>query len=117
MNSSLRFSLRRAGFGAAGLLAAASLFAMLHAAAPADHPALAIKRDDSAALRSQVESASYAAIVKRVAPSVVKITVQMQARNVSFGSGEGSTIRSSASFSATGRRKCGRRRKAAWAPG
>ncbi|MGH7995397.1 MAG: DegQ family serine endoprotease [Opitutaceae bacterium] len=78
---------RSATYGAAGIFAAAGLFAALHATQiPPRHPELNIKIDTSN-VRSAVAAFSYAPVVKRVAPSVVKITVELEARNLSLGAG------------------------------
>jgi serine protease Do len=88
MNNPYRNTLlRRASLGAACLIAAAGLYAAIDAVAPA--PAgLALKRDDRAVERGPIESASFAPVVKRVAPSVVKVTVQMKARRATMGMGD-----------------------------
>jgi serine protease Do len=79
--------LRRASIGAACVIAAAGLYAAVDVAVPAKHE-LSLKTDFSAVNRGTLESASFADVVKRVAPSIVKITVQINARHVSFGNGE-----------------------------
>jgi serine protease Do len=79
---------RRASLGAAFLFAAAGLFAAVGAALPASN-GLNLRRDDSAVNRGMIESASFASVVKRVAPSVVKVTVQMRAHGASLDMGEG----------------------------
>ena len=79
--------LRRASLGAAFVLAGAGLFAAIDTAKPAAG-ALSLRRDDSTVNRGAIESASYASVVKRVAPSIVKVTVQMKARGASFGQGD-----------------------------
>ncbi len=78
---------RRASIGAAFLLAAAGVFAAVDAVQPAAH-GLALKRDDSTVNRGTIESASFSGVVKRVAPSIVKVTVQMNTRRVALGQGE-----------------------------
>ncbi|HXQ80890.1 MAG TPA: Do family serine endopeptidase [Opitutaceae bacterium] len=77
----------RSAIGAACLLAAAGLFAAVDAAQPSSH-GLVLKRDDQTVNRGPLESSSFAGVVKRVAPSIVKITVQMNARHVSLSRGE-----------------------------
>jgi len=79
--------LRRASIGAACLFAAAGLCAAIDAALPATH-SLTLKRDDSAVNRGPIESASFAGVVKRVAPSIVKVTVQINAHRASLNQGE-----------------------------
>jgi len=79
--------LRRASLGAACLIAVAGLHAAIDAVPPTAH-ALDLKRDDSAVNRGTIESASFAPIVKRVAPSIVKVTVQMKANPVAMGQGD-----------------------------
>jgi S1-C subfamily serine protease len=79
--------LRRASIGAACLFAAAGLCAAIDAALPATH-ALKLKRDDSAVNRGTIESASFAGVVKQVAPSIVKVTVQINSRRASLSQGE-----------------------------
>src|SRR5580658_2722649 len=88
MNSSYSATLlRRATLGAACLIAAAGLYAAIDAVQPAAR-ALDLKRDDSAVNRGAIESASFAPVVKRVAPSIVKVTVQMKASPVTMGQGD-----------------------------
>jgi serine protease Do len=79
--------LRRASLGAAFVLAGAGLYAAIDSAQPSKD-GLSLKRDDSTVNRGAIESASYASVVKRVAPSIVKVTVQMKARRANFGQGE-----------------------------
>jgi serine protease Do len=78
---------RRACLGSVILLAAAGLVA---AAGPVKSGAsgLVLKRDSQPVTRGPLEASSFSDIVKRVAPSVVKITVQMSARGVSLNQGE-----------------------------
>jgi serine protease Do len=88
MNNPSRITLlRRAAAGAACVLATAGLFAAIEGAQPSDH-AIALKRDDSSVNRGKIESASFAAVVKRVAPSIVKVTVQISPRHAAIGPGE-----------------------------
>jgi len=88
MNTDSRSTLiRRSVIGAACLLAAAGLFAAVDAAQPASH-GLVLKRDDQTVNRGPLESASFAGVVKRVAPSIVKITVQVNAKHVLLNHGE-----------------------------
>ena len=88
MNIPTRFIfLRRASIGAACLFAAAGLFAALEGSQPKEH-ALALKRDDGAVNRGTIEAASFSSVVKRVAPSIVKVTVQMNAHRAAIGPGD-----------------------------
>ena len=74
-------TLPRAVF-AAGALALVGVFAGLHAAPSTSKAPVAVKRDSEPVNRGQLESASFSGVVKRVAPSVVKITTQTKARRV-----------------------------------
>jgi len=87
MNTSPKSSLRRASVVCAFLLGAAGLVAAIDVAAPSTKPSLAIRHDDAGVNRGMVESASFAGVVKRVAPSIVKVTVQMSVRHASMDSG------------------------------
>src|SRR5271157_213831 len=78
---------RRAAICAACALAAAGLFAAVDSAQPSAH-ALALKRDEQAVNRGPLESSSFSGVVKRVAPSIVKITVQINAKHVSLNGGD-----------------------------
>ncbi len=84
-----RTNLRRAALLGAVLLGAGGLFAAIDTAQPAKH-AINLKRDDSTVNRGSIESASFASVVKRVAPSIVKVTVQIRPRRAEFNSGEAS---------------------------
>jgi len=79
--------LRRASLAAACLIGVAGLYAAIDAVQPSAH-ALELKRDNSAVNRGTIESASFSSVVKRVAPSIVKVTVQMKARPAMMGQGE-----------------------------
>jgi serine protease Do len=79
--------LRRASLGAACLIAVAGLYASIGAVQPAAQ-ALDLRRDNSAVNRGTLESASFSSVVKRVAPSIVKVTVQMKARPAVMGQGD-----------------------------
>ncbi|MEY2879366.1 MAG: hypothetical protein RLZZ15_1746 [Verrucomicrobiota bacterium] len=68
---------------AAGALALAAALAVVYAA-PATRTPLAVKRDDKIVNRGQLERASFSDVVKRVAPSVVKITTQTKAKRVAM---------------------------------
>ena len=80
---------RRAAICAACALAAAGLFAAVDSAQPSAH-ALALKRDEQAVNRGPLESSSFSGVVKRVAPSIVKITVQINAKHVSMNGADAS---------------------------
>jgi len=77
---------RRAAFASACILATAGLFAAVGTAQPSSR-AVVLKRDDQEVNRGTLESASFAPVVRRVAPSIVKITVQMSPRRASLGEG------------------------------
>ncbi|MBM3874207.1 MAG: DegQ family serine endoprotease [Verrucomicrobia bacterium] len=55
---------------------------LAYAATPASASKIEIKRDAAAVDRSKAEPSSYAPVVKRVAPSVVKITTETRASRV-----------------------------------
>jgi serine protease Do len=79
---------RPTAIAAACLLAAAGLYAAVDANSDSTSPhALTLKRDDQAVNRGTLESASFSGVVKRVAPSIVKITVEMKPHRTSFGRG------------------------------
>jgi serine protease Do len=86
-NASRSILLRRASIGAAFALAAAGLLAAVDADQPSAH-SLVLKRDNQEVNRGPLESSSFAGVVKRVAPSIVKITVQISPRHASMNSGE-----------------------------
>jgi serine protease Do len=82
MNTSLsRFLVRRRAWMAAGTLALAGVIVGLQAAPSADSR-VDLKRDAQPINRTQSEPSSYSPVVKRVAPSVVKITTSTKARRV-----------------------------------
>ncbi len=87
MNNSHSTVFRRTAFGAACLLAAAGLYAAVDST-PAPSHSIVLKRDDQTVNRGTLESASYSGVVKHVAPSIVKITVQMRGRRTSLSRGE-----------------------------
>jgi serine protease Do len=89
MNNSRKSYLRRASVVCAFLLGAAGLVAAIDVAAPSTKSGLAIRHDDASVNRGPIESASFASVVKRVAPSIVKVTVQMSVRHASMDSGGG----------------------------
>jgi serine protease Do len=86
-NASRNTLLLRVSIGAASLFAAAGLFAAVDAAQSAPH-ALTLKRDAAPVNRGTIESASFASVVKQVAPSIVKVTVQMSAHAVALNRGD-----------------------------
>src|SRR5260221_13724421 len=71
----------------AGTLALAGLIAGLYGAQNSS-PAIALKRDTQPVQRGQLERASFSDVVKRVSPSVVKITTQTKARKVAMGAND-----------------------------
>jgi serine protease Do len=80
----------RAAVFAAGLLAAGGLYAAAHSNPSGSTGAahrLDIKVENGGDIRGPVQKFSYAPVVKRVAPSVVKITVEMKTHNVSMQGG------------------------------
>jgi len=79
---------RRVLFAAGGFLTAAGLFAAVQTSQSKD-PAIALKQDDQPISRSQPEPASFAPMVKRVSPSVVKITTEIHAHRVAMNGSNG----------------------------
>jgi serine protease Do len=86
MNNSHHPFLKRAALVCAFILGTAGLVASIDVAKPTKS-GLSIKHDDATVNRGQIESASFAGVVKRVAPSIVKVTVQINARHTSMDSG------------------------------
>ena len=86
-NNSHSTVFRRTAIGAACLLAAAGLYAAVDSTPTPNH-AIVLKRDDQTVNRGTLESASYSGVVKRVAPSIVKITVQIRGRRTALNRGE-----------------------------
>ncbi len=83
MNATLPHSPRRRGLVAlAGLsLAGALALTALHAAhSDPAHPPVAVQVDPKPVNRGTLESASFSSVAKRIAPSVVKITVTVHGR-------------------------------------
>jgi serine protease Do len=74
---------RTAAFAAIGLFALAGALVGAAAGGSAAKPAIEIKRDATPVARGQLEAASFSAVVKRVAPSVVKITTETKAKRIS----------------------------------
>ncbi|MEO5961703.1 MAG: DegQ family serine endoprotease [Opitutaceae bacterium] len=81
---------RRRALWTAGVLAVAGVFAGLNAAQNNSAPAISLKRDAQPVNRGQLERASFSDVVKRVSPSVVKITTQTKARRMAAGANGGS---------------------------
>ncbi|HZZ58033.1 MAG TPA: trypsin-like peptidase domain-containing protein [Opitutaceae bacterium] len=82
MNPSTRSPLRRRLLvGAAAVAVAGGLFAAIGAAQPQHAATLELRKDTTPLTRTPMEATSYANIVKRVAPSVVKVTVEMRPTN------------------------------------
>ncbi len=74
---------RRKALVAAGALAIAGAFAAgAQSNNPDSQPAVAIKRDSQVVNRGTLEAASFSSVVKRVSPSVVKITTETKAKRV-----------------------------------
>jgi serine protease Do len=87
MNTQFRNTpLRRAAIAGALILSAAGIFAAVDSASPRN--AIALRRDTTAVNRGTLETASFAGVVKRVAPSIVKVTVMMKPTHVNFEQGD-----------------------------
>jgi serine protease Do len=71
----------------AGVLVAAGVLTGLLAAQDSN-PTITLKRDEEPIARAQLENASFANVVKRVSPSVVKITTEITNRQVAAGRNE-----------------------------
>jgi len=84
MNTTISFlSHRRRALVVAGALALLGGLVAVHGAQSSHTPpALALQRDDHPVTRGQLERASFSDVVKRVSPSVVKITTQTKAKRV-----------------------------------
>jgi serine protease Do len=87
-NSSRR---RRSLYAAVGAFAVGSLIAGVHGAQPSNAP-ITLKHDEQPIASGQLEPASFSGVVKRVAPSVVKITTEMHPRRVAMNSNESPTL-------------------------
>ena len=87
MKTTLSDLLRRRFAWAAGLVAVAGLLAGAAGVSASSSP-LVLKHDAKEVARGQLERASYSDIVKRVAPSVVKITSQIKAKRVRMNAGD-----------------------------
>lgn len=82
-NSQQKFFTRGRAAFAAGTLALAGVIAGLNAAAPASTKApVDVTLDSQPVNRGQLERASFSDVVKRVSPSVVKITTETKAKRV-----------------------------------
>src|SRR5437764_4446303 len=86
MNTARIYSHRRAAW-AAGILAVGAALG-LGAQNPKANSSIALKRDEQPVNRGQLERASFSDVVKRVSPSVVKITTQTKAKRVAAGPNE-----------------------------
>jgi serine protease Do len=74
---------RRKTLWVAGALALAGAFAAgAQSASSGSKPAVDVKRDSQPVNRGPLETGSYSSVVKRVAPSVVKITTSTKAKRV-----------------------------------
>jgi serine protease Do len=83
MNTHSAFFNRRKALWAAGALALAGVFATGAQSISSDNqPAVEVKRDSQPVNRGPLENGSFSSVVKRVAPSVVKITTSTKARKV-----------------------------------
>jgi serine protease Do len=78
-------NLTKSRFGAVAALGAFALAGALFAASGngSDKSSIDLKRDTTPVARGQLEAASFSNVVKRVAPSVVKITTETKAKRVS----------------------------------
>jgi serine protease Do len=72
-------------FAAAGLIAAVET-------STAPKSLIDLKRDPSAVNRGMLETASYSGVVKRVAPSIVKVTVLIKPTRASLEQGDGGNL-------------------------
>jgi serine protease Do len=83
MNTHSTLFNRRKALWAAGALALAGVFAAGAQSVSSDSkPAVEVKRDTEPVNRGPLENGSFSNVVKRVAPSVVKITTSTKARKV-----------------------------------
>lgn len=73
---------RRRAAWAAGVLALGGIIAAVNGAPPSNS-AVAVRRDPNPVKRGPLEPSSYSDVVKRVMPSVVKITTETKAREIS----------------------------------
>jgi serine protease Do len=88
MNSQFRNTrLRRAVLAGALALSTAGLFAAVDVTSTSKN-SIALRRDATEVNRGTLETASFAGVVKRVAPSIVKVTVMMKPTHVNFEQGD-----------------------------
>ena len=74
---------------AAGMLAAGGIFVGLHAAqTPNPNATIALHRDPEPVKRGPLEQSSFADVVKRVSPSVVKIITETKAKQMAVNGGD-----------------------------
>ncbi len=85
MNTKPSLLNRQRGLWAAGVLAIAGAFA---AGAQSNKSEVAIQRDPTPVNRGTLEAASFSDVVKRVSPSVVKITTETRARRIPTRGGQ-----------------------------
>ncbi|MSU70018.1 MAG: Do family serine endopeptidase [Opitutaceae bacterium] len=78
---------RRAAYAAVGVLVLAGLLAAVQGAQSAKST-IAFKHDEQPIARGQSEPTSFSGVVKRVAPSVVKITTETRSRRIAMNPGE-----------------------------
>lgn len=81
MNTSNLLNRRRATW-AAGILALGGILAGVHGAQNSTNSAVAIHRDAQPVKRGLLEQSSFSEVVKRVSPSVVKITTKTKAKRM-----------------------------------
>ncbi|MBE7540140.1 MAG: DegQ family serine endoprotease [Opitutaceae bacterium] len=74
---------------AAAALALAGVIVGVNAASTSSNARVEVKRDAQPINRSQLEPASFSKVVKRVSPSVVKITTETKARRVGISENDG----------------------------
>jgi serine protease Do len=80
---------RRRAVWATSVLALGGVLAGVHAAQnSSSNSAIALHRDSQPVTRGQLERASFSDVVKRVSPSVVKITTETKARHVALSGNE-----------------------------
>src|SRR5258706_85044 len=83
MNTHTSLFNRRKALWAAGALAVAGAFAAgAQSVSSNSKPAVEVKRDSQPVNRGPLETGSFSSVVKRVAPSVVKVTTSTKARKV-----------------------------------
>jgi serine protease Do len=92
MNTSTKhLSVRRGSVWAAGVLALAGVFAGVHAAQNSNgntnNTPIVLRRDAQPANRDKLERASFSDVIKRVSPSVVKVTMHAKAHRIAATGG------------------------------